>query len=216
MFKIVFGQIIDPDFRAQYAESMFRLRHDVFHDQLGWDVNSFDGMEYDEYDDRDAVYVLVVSESSDEVLGCFRLRPTNTPYMLKDLFPELVGDAAAPEQKDVWEISRYAVKDPRFIAYPDDVVLTRAAFGFNEISTLLFGATQWFARQNNISNYVMATIAPMFRSLRHYGFSVERFAKPVRIGDVLSIGLDLNPHSLPSQFTDATNSAAKVELRQVA
>src|SRR5687768_18329785 len=66
---------------------MYRLRHEVFHDRLGWEVTTDNGMEHDEFDHADPVYVLAKGDEG-EVLGCWRLLPTTGPNMLKDTFPQ--------------------------------------------------------------------------------------------------------------------------------
>src|ERR1700716_3981750 len=87
-------------------EGMFRLRHEVFKERLAWEVGSQNGRERDMFDDLDPVYI--VCEEGNDVLGSWRLLPTTKPYMLKDVFPELLYGMPAPEAPDVWEISRFA------------------------------------------------------------------------------------------------------------
>src|SRR3954470_24920380 len=86
---------------------MFKLRHEVFKERLAWEVGCHDGHERDMFDELDPVYI--VCEQAAEVLGSWRLLPTTKPYMLKDVFPELLHGQPAPEAPDVWEISRFAV-----------------------------------------------------------------------------------------------------------
>ncbi len=43
------------------------------------------------------------------MLGSWRLLPTTGPYMLRDVFPQLLHGVAAPAAADTWEISRFAV-----------------------------------------------------------------------------------------------------------
>jgi len=50
---------------------------------------------------------LMLTENA--VVGCWRLLPTTGPYMLKDIFSHLLWGKPAPEQPDVWEISRFAI-----------------------------------------------------------------------------------------------------------
>lgn len=37
--------------------------------------------------------------------------PTLRPYLLRDVFPQLLGDQPAPQSPDVWELSRFAAVD---------------------------------------------------------------------------------------------------------
>src|SRR5215469_5126406 len=93
--------------QASQLDGMFRLRHEVFKERLDWEVGTSAGKERDMFDDLDPVYI--VCEHQGEVLGSWRLLPTTGPYMLKDVFPELLYGRQAPQAPDVWEISRFAV-----------------------------------------------------------------------------------------------------------
>jgi N-acyl-L-homoserine lactone synthetase len=42
-------------------DNMYRLRHRVFCTKLNWDVNSHDGMEKDQYDEKNAYYTQCAS-----------------------------------------------------------------------------------------------------------------------------------------------------------
>ena len=91
--------------QRQTMRRMFRFRHRVFHERLGWEVESRNGLEMDRFDALDPVYM--VSENiRKEIDGSWRLLPTTGPYMLKDTFPQLLRGEAAPRDPAVWEISR--------------------------------------------------------------------------------------------------------------
>ena len=98
-------------FYPDFIKSMFKLRDRVFRGRLGWDVTSVDGKEKDEYDDMNPVYMLSCNEKK-QVEGCWRILPTTGPYMLRDVFPELLRGERLPEDDNIWELSRLAV-DPR-------------------------------------------------------------------------------------------------------
>lgn len=87
-------------------EAMYRMRHDIFFKQLGWDVTSDNGLEYDQFDRPDTVYVLYMQ--GEKVIGTWRLLPTTRPYMLSHVFADLLP-AAAPSDPATWELSRYAL-----------------------------------------------------------------------------------------------------------
>lgn len=87
-----------------------RLRHKCFIERNGWAVPSHDGMEYDQYDTPAAVYLIRRDDSMKRVLGVARLIPTTRPYMLKELWPELLaGDV--PASSRVWEATRFGIDD---------------------------------------------------------------------------------------------------------
>ena len=88
-----------------------RYRHRVFVQHLGWslpDAGSED--EWDSYDRPDTVYVLALNATG-SLCGCARLLPTTRPYLLKEVFPELLGGAPAPNDEQAWELSRFAAID---------------------------------------------------------------------------------------------------------
>ena len=94
---------------AVLRDGMYCLRHRVFKERLGWSVTSIEGREHDKYDDLRPVYLLCRNEH-DEVEGCWRLLPTTGPYLLKDVFGELLHGHPAPQDTRIWEISRFAIQ----------------------------------------------------------------------------------------------------------
>ena len=49
--------------------AMHRIRADVFHDRLNWDVAVKNGMEIDRFDDHNPLYLLSIDELSGRVRG---------------------------------------------------------------------------------------------------------------------------------------------------
>lgn len=88
-------------------ESMGRLRHRIFKEQLKWDVNSDNGLELDEFDHDETIYVLYIE--NDQVKGNWRLLPTKGPYMMSEVFPHLAPPGGIPREDNLWELSRYAM-----------------------------------------------------------------------------------------------------------
>ena len=87
--------------------SLLRLRHQGFKQRQDYDVPSYNGMEYDTYDNPSAYY-LTWRDENNIVRGCSRLIPTQRNYMIEELWPELV-DGTLPKQPEVWEASRYCI-----------------------------------------------------------------------------------------------------------
>lgn len=46
-----------------------------------------------------------------ELVGTARLLPTTQPYLLGEIFPELMGTLPAPNSPFIWELSRFAAVD---------------------------------------------------------------------------------------------------------
>lgn len=163
-----------------HLEAMFRLRYEVFHEKLGWEVQVCDGMERDHYDELEHITYIMGMGNSQTVDACWRLLPTTGPYMLKDTFPELLHGQPAPEASDVWELSRFAVATAR-------TATDNAAFG--PISIALMKESARFAMERGISRYVTVTTPPMERMLRQQGLHVHRLGPSVRIGVAAAVAL---------------------------
>ncbi|WP_132971970.1 acyl-homoserine-lactone synthase [Thiogranum longum] len=58
MCKILLGGGDTPHFGQSVLLDMFAFRHEVLYRRLGWDVQTRYQLEYDEFDDRDPVYML--------------------------------------------------------------------------------------------------------------------------------------------------------------
>lgn len=87
-----------------------RYRHKVFVEKLGWDLQTRNGLELDQFDRPDTLYV-VSQDEQQQVNGCARLLPTDRPYLLGEVFPQLLNGLPPPCSPDVWEISRFAAMD---------------------------------------------------------------------------------------------------------
>ena len=177
MGQIMLAQHGNGSLNQQAAEEMYRLRHEVFHDRLGWEVTSDHGMEHDEFDHANPVYVLARGDEN-EVLGCWRLLPTTGPNMLKDTFPQLLHGQPAPQQPDVWELSRFAVVVPKYES---------AGFGFSDIPIQMMQTIVRFAQLNGIKRYVTVTTVAVERLMNKLGLNVSRLGAPIKIGRVLTV-----------------------------
>ena len=156
---------------SRRLEGMFKLRHEVFKERLDWEVGSQNGRERDMFDDLDPVYI--VCEDEGDVLGTWRLLPTTKPYMLKDVFPELLYGMPAPEAPDVWEISRFAVSKR---------VIGNDSLGtIKRVTNLLLEQLFAFAAHRDIRQIVAADVR-FERILKRSGLLTHRYGPPLQIG----------------------------------
>lgn len=104
-----------------------RLRREVFIDEMHWDLQTTQAMEFEQYDSPDAVYV--VAHHRDRVLGGARLLRTDREigtgrvrysYMIRDAhlghLPGLPADLCEgdpPRTATAWELTRLAVRSAR-------------------------------------------------------------------------------------------------------
>ena len=88
--------------------AQFRLRHRIFVERQRWNLSSFRGMEYDQYD-TPATQYLIWRELNGEARGIARLNPTDRPYMFKEIFADHFEVDDIPSAPDVWEGTRFGV-----------------------------------------------------------------------------------------------------------
>ena len=112
---------------ATFLRQFHELRKQVFIDDLGWDLASHDGMEWDQYDSPQAVNILT-EEGGRCVGGCRLIRSDmghkvgeiEYSYMLRDAFRGLLREipssviSHAPVSEEEWEMTRaISGRDPR-------------------------------------------------------------------------------------------------------
>lgn len=88
--------------------SQFRLRHKVFIERQGWDVPRWQNMEYDQFD-TPAAHYLVWRDEDGEVRGVSRMAPTDRPYMLSEVWPDMVTLEPLPHSPRIWEGTRFGI-----------------------------------------------------------------------------------------------------------
>jgi N-acyl-L-homoserine lactone synthetase len=103
--------IVDQQNRTRehlVLRSMFEARKRVFIDLLKWDLPALAGRyELDQFDNEDAIYLIVATEEGDH-LASARLLLTTRPALLDTLFPGLV-EGEVPQGPDVLEITRFCL-----------------------------------------------------------------------------------------------------------
>ena len=97
-------------FRGNPICEQHRLRHECIVRRQGWNVPAIRNMEYDQYDNP-AAYYLVWRDLEGKARGSSRLYPTDRPYMLEEVFPHLVTKAKIPKSAEIWEGSRFCVDE---------------------------------------------------------------------------------------------------------
>ena len=159
------------DFKSRDLWEMHTLRAKVFKDRLGWEVPVLSGMEIDGYDALEPMYMMIREPGGGALRGCWRLLPTEGPYMLKDSFSQLLHGQPAPQDARIWELSRFAIETEG-----------HSRFGFSEITMESIGEIISHGFHANIDQYVTVTTVAIERLLRRAGVVTSRFGPPVRIG----------------------------------
>ena len=166
------------DFKSRDLWEMHTLRAKVFKDRLGWEVPIMSGMEIDGYDALEPLYMMIREPGAGALRGCWRLLPTDGPYMLKDSFAQLLHGQDAPHDARIWELSRFAIEtggDGRF--------------GFSEITMESIGEIISHGYHAGIDQYVTVTTTAIERLLRRAGVVTRRFGAPLQIGVEQAVAL---------------------------
>jgi len=174
-------QLITPYRYGEFTDElteMHRLRYRVFKDRLGWDVQTSDGMEIDQFDALHPAYLLQKGAEG-QIQGCVRLLPTMGPTMLSETFPLLLGGQSAPASPTIWESSRFAL----------DLGLnaTKATGGLAGATYELFAGMIEFGLSRRLTEIVTVTDARMERILRRAAWPLRRIAEPRALGTTLGI-----------------------------
>lgn len=158
----------------QLFEQMGHYRREVFINQLGWELNTVDGMELDEFDGPDAVYVCSHDDDG-QVSGVARLLPTTAPYLMEKVFPQLWGGKQLPCDPKIWELSRFAAASP----YPTGAIEHQASA--QHASELLRNVMRVGSM---LGAQTLVTVSPvgMERLLRMNGFFARRAGLPMKCG----------------------------------
>jgi acyl homoserine lactone synthase len=149
-------------------------RRKVFVETLGWDLQTRDGMELDQFDRPDTLYV-VSQDDAGVVNGCARLLPTHRPYLLGDVFPELMHGLPLPCSPEVWELSRFAAVD--FHAR-GGAALAQFSSG---IAVQLLRQAMACAAEQGARRLITVSPIGIERLLRHTGVHAHRAGPPMLI-----------------------------------
>ena len=172
-----------------------KLRYNVFHKQLKWDVPVVNEQEIDEYDELNPVFV-TAKDHSGELMGCLRILKTTNKYMLKDTFPQLLDNQAAPESKSILEISRFATQKSEHLFDPNEKCY---------VTYSVLQQAYLHAIEQGVEEYVMVTTCAIERYLRILGVPTSRLGNGLSmdIGGVNSVAIKM---SINDEFKNAVFS----------
>lgn len=163
-------------FASKELWEMHTLRAKVFRGRLGWEVPVLSGMEIDGYDALEPRYMLM--RDGETLRGCWRLLPTEGPYMLKDSFPQLLDGQEAPSDPQIWELSRFAIETEG-----------AGSYGFSEMTMESIEAIIRHAHERGLSRYVTVTTTAIERMLRRAGVVTTRIGAPQAVGIETAVAL---------------------------
>ncbi|HEY4318631.1 MAG TPA: acyl-homoserine-lactone synthase [Herbaspirillum sp.] len=153
---------------------LLRYRHRIFVDELGWDIPSRDGMEFDQFDRDDTVHV-AAHDGAGEIGAYSRLLPTVKPYLLSEVFPQLMDGQCLPRSEDTWELSRFTAQDSR------DGQVSRH-FVFSPMAVELLHYSVSTAARHGARNLIFVGSPGMATLMSRADFDVKRIGRPRIIG----------------------------------
>lgn len=185
MIRMTVARAGEAGLQAPLLDSMYRLRADVFHRRLGWDVRVEGGREHDWFDLIGPHYLVARSAGdTHHAIGCCRLLPTLGPNMLRDVFPQLLDGGPVPASEHEWEVSRFAVAETH----------TRGGAAFSVLPAAMVAQTLRFGAERDLGALVGVTSAAFARMLVQLGLQVDVLGTPRRIGRVMSLAFRLPLH----------------------
>lgn len=162
------------DLPAGLYSKVANYRHRVFVERLGWRLQTFGDTEQDQFDRDDTVYVISKDEHED-ITGCARLLPTTRPYLLGEVFPQLLNGMPIPNSPDVWELSRFAAVD-------FNTNISSALRQFSSPITLsLLHESIGIATENGAKRIITVSPIGVERLLHHLGVHAHRAGPPMII-----------------------------------
>lgn len=172
------------DQRRQLA----RYRYGVFVQRLQWKLGDEHGLEQDQFDMEDTMH-LVARDAYGDIVGCGRLLPTDGPYLLGDVFPELFNGMPPPRDANIWELSRFAVSAS---------TMDPAAGNTQRLAERLLLQALRFCAQRGVAQLLAVTTPPVERLMRKAGVELTRTGPPVlhEGAPVLALVIAVNSRSI--------------------
>lgn len=149
------------DLNRSKIESMYRLRHKVFFEKLGWKVNCYDGLERDDLDEKNTYY-LVYLDKKNKVRGCQRYIRMDNDCMFDKSFNMFAQDIKKFKNKEFWEASRLAVD----YDYDENYSKEDAAL----VCKKIFSASVLFGLKEKASGFVTLSYPSVVRLMQKHFF----------------------------------------------
>lgn len=176
---------LQPDLEQALAAYRYR----VFVQELGWPLPVENGHERDDFDRPDTLYV-IARLSEGDLCGCARLLPTDKPYLLAEVFPELMGGHELPRSPMVWELSRFSTSAPDHVRLDAEQIWRNTCGLMREVVAV--------ARRQGAVRLIAFSALGSERLLRRMGVNVHRAAPPQLIDGkpVLAFWIELDRQTL--------------------
>ena len=162
--------IIEPDDLPHWVmERVYRLRHKVFVEGLGWTaIAKPDGRDIDEFDHL-ATHVILMEE--DEIIGYMRLLPTTGPHLLRDVLSDLC-EGPIPVGPHIWEFSRLFILKQK-----------------EGIPCVFVSAMKDWAREHGVTHFTAEVNLSLVPVLQRYGWKCHPLGSPKELEGIPSVAI---------------------------
>jgi|SRR5215813_887146 len=216
---------IVPAFSDALRDEVYRVRHQVFCEELAFEPQRPDRREYDEYDAH-SLHLLIRSAQNGEFMGCTRLvraRPEDPDYPLPfektcaATLDRSIVDPAKLRRDSIGEVSRLAVltryrkrklREAGFIQHFDTPTHSQYSKMFAD---LYLGIIE-LARVSGIDTLFVLTEERLARHLRILGYKVQTIGAPINHRGQRLPSMITNFHS--TVHSSYRTSAAEVAPRR--
>lgn len=152
------------------SHQLAEYRYKVFIEKLGWELDTPPGIEQDQFDTPDTLYVIARGDN-DRITGCARLLPTTSPYLLEEVFPELLNGMPVPKENKTWELSRFTALDL------DHMDSTQGQLSAETTLSLLDKVVE-YAKQQGAERLISVSPLGVERLLRNTRYHFHRAGPP--------------------------------------
>lgn len=209
MISVVTGNVSQLPPGVERSLALYRYK--VFVETLHWKLPCESELERDQFDRADTIYA-VATGADGTVCGCARLLPTTKPYLLGEVFPELMNGLPVPCAFNIWELSRFSTA-PACQAS----ALSRGE-AQDRLRALLAVSVE-IAAARGATRLIMVTVLGVERILRGIGVHAHRAGPPRSIDGkptlAMWIELDEQTHQaldLPNFTRDAGSATYSAHL----
>jgi acyl-homoserine lactone synthase len=153
---------------ARQLDRMFRMRHAFYVEGHGWTgLKSRNGLEVDEFDDENAVYLMSLDPFGD-VAAAVRLNPTTGPTLLAKFSDH--SDEDLPKLDTVWDVSRW-------IAAPEHRRAGNPRWPSNHQRELMIGILE-FCQSRGLTHLTMLAELKLAERIIAYGWPLRYLGMP--------------------------------------
>ena len=160
---------------------MHKVRKLIFKDRMGWDVSiNKQGLEIDEFDLPETVYILV-RDSEGRVAGVWRMLPSSSPSMIREIWPDFLTNFDMKINDSVWELSRFGVHSYKQSDLRENIR------NVSKITAQLIVALLKVCSMTGIENIYTMYNHQVARSVRKIGFYAEETSDEILINNIPSV-----------------------------